>query len=421
MYTRTRSAAQGPITGSYKSWVWDSNGNPLVEGRTNPVSLNNRKLSEKTTSDCEVPGFHRRRAAGEVFVNPFHQTSTVIQFSQGSYHSEIWQDDRRTGQTVPYGMPQTIVDGSGLMYVIWWLTQTIYSPPQVNVDSAPLRISAGNSALADVNSTEFNAPLFIVEWQKTKGLYADICDLFYKQMSDAHRKIRGKRAFLPPTLRNLAQAWLIARFAITPLLYELQGAVAVLSKPLPVRRTARGTSRVEREASKTVWNSDGFGPDPSKFAVRWDRKVECVVRNGLLYESELTSFNKLASLGITRPATVLWELIPFSFVLDRFINIGTWLDAIQPAGLTRTLAAWESIETTVTDHYFTTGAVQRSGLYGTRTRNASYTLDFKQVSKTKTRTPWDAKPAFPRWDPYFNLRHAGDYAALLTQKLRGMR
>jgi len=54
---------------------------------------------------------------------------------------------------------------------------------------------------------------------------------------------------------------------------------------------------------------------------------------------------------LTNPALVAWELVPFSFVADWFVPIGSWLTAIAPLiGITpqdvfRTVFSEESYET----------------------------------------------------------------------------
>lgn len=36
-----------------------------------------------------------------------------------------------------------------------------------------------------------------------------------------------------------------------------------------------------------------------------------------------------AALGLTNPASVAWELVPFSFVVDWFAPVGDWLNALD--------------------------------------------------------------------------------------------
>lgn len=69
--------------------------------------------------------------------------------------------------------------------------------------------------------------------------------------------------------------------------------------------------------------------------------VKTVEKSKVVYECKLrASINDadkhaMKVLGLTSPAQVAWEVIPYSFVADWLIPIGTWLQALNaPAGLT---------------------------------------------------------------------------------------
>lgn len=65
---------------------------------------------------------------------------------------------------------------------------------------------------------------------------------------------------------------------------------------------------------------------------------------GVIYEikSQTTSQNISRILGIRArdiPAT-LWEIVPYSFVVDWFVNVGTWLNAVVPDPNVTVLGNW---------------------------------------------------------------------------------
>jgi hypothetical protein len=37
----------------------------------------------------------------------------------------------------------------------------------------------------------------------------------------------------------------------------------------------------------------------------------------------------LHSLGVTKPLSVIWELVPFSFVVDWFVSVGEWISSLE--------------------------------------------------------------------------------------------
>jgi hypothetical protein len=51
-------------------------------------------------------------------------------------------------------------------------------------------------------------------------------------------------------------------------------------------------------------------------------------------------------LRLSDVPSALWELVPWSFVVDRFVSVGKWLDAITPKPNVRILGTW----TTTVEH-----------------------------------------------------------------------
>lgn len=55
------------------------------------------------------------------------------------------------------------------------------------------------------------------------------------------------------------------------------------------------------------------------------------VKVRLDYELENPFVATLAQLGITNPAELIWELVPYSFVIDWFVPVGNYLSAFDAA------------------------------------------------------------------------------------------
>jgi hypothetical protein len=70
--------------------------------------------------------------------------------------------------------------------------------------------------------------------------------------------------------------------------------------------------------------------------------VEIVVRAGVL--TAIENLNTLQVWGGLQPIEAIWELIPFSFIVDWFFNVGDTLASFTPNFGTRTLSSWYTVE-----------------------------------------------------------------------------
>lgn len=135
--------------------------------------------------------------------------------------------------------------------------------------------------------------------------------------------IRRKR-----TSKDAANTWLEFHFGWEPLIQDVYNVVKLLSDPLPGgyrdtdslphppgkvvfdvtdRRTSnKGTVWEENQ----TWNCRGF--------VKAKAGAEFYVSNPNLY--------LLNRLGLVNPAAILWESIPFSFVVDWFFTTSAWIN-----------------------------------------------------------------------------------------------
>jgi hypothetical protein len=127
-------------------------------------------------------------------------------------------------------------------------------------------------------------------------------------------KFRTSTKFGKDTI-SATELWLELRYAWRPLLKDIFDlSDAIRNKDVPrVRRI-----HVQRFIGKNV-----FCSSPTVFSVsgtgRYLKSIVAIV--------EEKPFSYPQYLGLTNPESVVWELVPFSFVADWFIPIGTYLEA----------------------------------------------------------------------------------------------
>nr|UUW21418.1 MAG: maturation protein [Sanya fiers-like virus 52] len=120
----------------------------------------------------------------------------------------------------------------------------------------------------------------------------------------------------PSRTKTAASNWLEYSYGWAPMVSDIGNAIDVLQSP--VKTTHVSVSAVDG-AYPTIYSGN---PSPGQYfnTKRWDISKRAV-RMG--FEVSVTNPNLwLANqLGFINPASVAWELVPYSFVLDWFANI----------------------------------------------------------------------------------------------------
>lgn len=362
---------------------------------------------ERWMHDVVTPRFKDRVQRGELIINPM-SSGLVIRTFSGSWGIQRYKPDGS----------RMIGTHSWDQGIYTWASGFItYPQPFVDYKSACVG-DAGNAAIGNMDGGEMQLPVFLAELGRTRRLFLDT-------MTVIERAIRGRltarRGANPiPTRDEMANAWTAVRFGMMPLLFDLENAVRFLSKARLVRHTARGASSQTWEGASDWAMADGVG---NYWGGRTVSNVEWSARAGLIYETSNSINAELARLGFFKPLSVAWELVTLSFVVDRFISIGRWLDACQPSATAVQKAAWLSIKTIRHDHLFSTGVNSYGASYGVTFQNGHFAFDCQFFREEKSRDPWaNPSASLPTWNPHFNLLHLADYAALIWQRIpRGIR
>lgn len=122
----------------------------------------------------------------------------------------------------------------------------------------------------------------------------------------------------------LSDTWLEYSYAFRPLLNDIYGAVeAVARVPYTVpSQVAKVTASVTEPINLQFTSASVLG--------NWQVKGSMTVKKeiGVRYFAE-NPLHALASLGLTNPLSLVWELVTLSFVVDWFYPIGTTLDSLD--------------------------------------------------------------------------------------------
>jgi hypothetical protein len=135
------------------------------------------------------------------------------------------------------------------------------------------------------------------------------------------------RPKVPPNSGSVAKDWLAIQYGWLPLLSDVNGAVEELARTMtyrpPVGRVT-ATGKASTTVQRTIQPQTNWLP-----AVVGTRKVNCSARGFIEYRVSNQLAQIAANTGVANPLSVLWEVIPYSFVVDWFLPVGNYLNNLD--------------------------------------------------------------------------------------------
>lgn len=177
------------------------------------------------------------------------------------------------------------------------------------------------------------------------------------KLADGKRR-KGRFTRLKSLKEFIGDNWLKYRYGFTPLVMTtneiLQGEFSVDRKPQ--RYTARGFASDHASTSDDTTTLGSYWDVENAISVT--KKVD--VRAGVLYEHAFTRIDRYGVRLMDIPS-VAWELIPYSFVIDWFINTNDLVRAVSPKANTNVLAQWTTTKTNTNKTYIYNGSWNNAG------------------------------------------------------------
>lgn len=215
--------------------------------------------------------------------------------------------------------------------------------------------------------------------------------------------------------RDWGNLWLEFTYGWRPLAQSIYGtAHKLLLEPMgPLSMTAIGKSKTrQRSRSTSGTGSCGGG---TRVTLQTDDEYRCrIVAQFKFQQSAIDSFAGFSSLN---PVSIAWELTPYSFVVDWFVDLSGYLRNFETAMLYRTnfkqgyiSEGWKSTVYGVRSYYCSqSGSVSYESSSG-----LSWKVGFRRSILGSI--PF---PRAPRFDPKLGTSRLTSAAALLGQLLPG--
>lgn len=277
-----------------------------------------------------------------------HKVSGI--WGQGaSYHARTWSggDDPAHKAWNPYTTSvawyeRTLTTGRQDSTGATVFSGYVYSPPQLSPGalSSNLELKLISKLVDDIRGHSFNAAVAAAELGQTKGLILNTLSGLrgIVQGAKARNIAMVTRAFAAMTsgrkLSTIAKSTvkagdisgtvLATYYGWIPLFQDIYEAM----RAYEVRTTGPRSIKFVRGITgpkefQVIVNPGIYGAHRPANKIFW--RGSRSVRLEVEFQEELSLAR---SLGLYNPAAVLWEKLPWSFVFDWFIPIGSYLDAL---------------------------------------------------------------------------------------------
>lgn len=340
-------------------------------------------------SGSRTPNFGRLKAKGQLPVNN-HTVDLTLTESDEKVHMEYGFN---AAQNKPFITQNFTALNNGTLG--WTPTGAAHQSSPYNVALRRLISSVGG------NSANLAQDIFQVN--QTLRLIGDVTtrlSTFMRRLKRGNvvgagavlfggKKPRLNPKHRPDPTKDLAHNVLAYQYGIKPLLMSIDGSMAALAR-LHLSDAVRGaTASASQELVKR--GRLFVNEAPPTYVGFWEEKSRTTCRLGIRYSIPSPLIALLGTTGFTNPINLAWELIPFSFVLDWFLPIGPYLEA---------LSAWDGLsfhsgyKTTFT-RQDTRGVVNFHGQYASQLGSDRWSWDRGSLTRQRVLLNRESLSSFP--------------------------
>jgi len=277
-----------------------------------------------TRSGTVTSGFQRASDVGDLPENSFSYTRSQQIHFRGTKFTET------VGSPPGSFKSRTIAAGTFLdEFVVGFSVNTINSLRRSNLDN-----EVKQKVLAKVLNQSVNVAVFYAEREQTAAMLASSLKRLGKaynlakkgRILDASIALTGHKP-RGPLKQTISQNWLELQYGWLPLMSDIYGACETLQRQMTHREfvVVRSSKEIQEDEPRRTISSDGSFVDYILSSAHYTSSVRVKMK------SNSTLLRTASELGLANPGLVAWELVPFSFVVDWALPIGSFISQFTAA------------------------------------------------------------------------------------------
>lgn len=409
-------------------------------GRPSRSNLDHNSLVlTQKTDDYVTPHFKKRMGKGEIIMNPFDRTKVTI---EDPVYTGLFRLDRSDGSAAFHC--EGSFPASQFMYLYElpsgsWINPDFIAEKAVTQAHANLAASDLQSLvmLAEAKQT-YNTVYSCLKGAKDlligaaklrkKMLSGDTLNAATKRMI---RRSGGSFKAINKASKKAGNAYLQYRYGLRPIYYELQ-ALAKALKERPPRMTFTGRSEYSTVV-EDYGDEDRYYGNYMTYVQRRQatQVITCLAKILVEPKSQSNLGNRLNPFGLDDFFQSGWELLPYSFVIDWFLNVGDVIASWEPITDYNILSSCVTVRDdrvqTIKQFDFRMGRYSDSyidtcpdHLYVANQICDMPDVEYKKTTSRQYRVANPSKPVIPSLDINLDVAKLVDIIALVRQYRSGL-
>jgi len=187
----------------------------------------------------------------------------------------------------------------------------VYNLGSIDYDEVTDMVQSARAQVVSDSYQTLDALTLVAESKETLLLFKNLISSIKHPLRSARKALAKAKSH-----KEHADTWLQYRYAIMPVIYSAKDIMQTLAEQDVMFKT----SRARRTVIPTRYTID----DPPNRYITHETKGEVRV-NAIGKAKYTTSSLRLLDQISFNPVQTAWELVPYSFVLDWFINVGDWI------------------------------------------------------------------------------------------------